>query len=420
MRISFVNPLGAFGLATVLAASAMTMATASEKALYSFKGGSDGAQPSGGLIADRQGNLYGATEEGGTGTGCYGGVGCGTLFEIAHNDGETMLYSFPGGNKGAGPSSPLLMDSAGNLYGIAGGGAGTNCTGGCGVVFKLAPDKTETILYTFQGGSDGQYPQGSLIADANGNLYGLTLTGGNYNGSECAQAGCGTVFEVQPNGSKITLYAFQGGADGAYPQGGPIADASGNLYGTTYGGGGSACEGGGCGTVFKLTPGGKESVLYSFKGGTDGETPRADVVADSAGNLYGTTYLGGSGSAGTVFKVTPAGTETVLYSFKGGKDGANPEAGLVMDGSGNLYGTTWYGGSHGCKQNKVGNGCGTVFELTPAGEESVLRKFSDFHQARDRGVFPAAALLLGKKGLVYGTTTAGGADNVGVVFSVNK
>lgn len=410
VRKQSISLFAALGLTAVLTAS--TAAKPSEKILHAFQGGSDGALPNGGLIADRYGNLYGATEAGGTGTGCYGGKGCGTLFKLSEHGDETVLYSFQGGVDGISPFGPLLMDGSGNLFGATQGGAGDGCAGyGCGTVFKFAPDGTETVLYAFQGGNDGQYPEGGLIMDQDGNFYGATGEGGNYNGAACETDGCGTVFEVQPNGTKNTLYAFQGGSDGAGPGGGNlIADAMGNFYGTTTSGGGSGCNDNGCGTVFKLAPGNTETVLYAFQGGTDGEIPLAGVIADSTGNLYGTTFMGGTYGAGTVFEVSPTGQEKVLYSFKAGNDGANPEAGLIMDKNGNMYGTTFAGGDNRC--TNVGS-CGTVFELTPAGKETVLFAFKKSH-----GVNPAAALLLGRHDHLYGTTSAGGKYTYGVAFEL--
>jgi uncharacterized repeat protein (TIGR03803 family) len=409
-----VRPFAVLGLAAVLAATVATAATAAEKVLHSFQGGSDGAQPSGGLAADQNGNLYGATAGGGTGTGCYDGeAGCGTLFEIAKDGGETVLYSFQGGSDGISPTGSLLIDNSGNLYGTTEGGAGTGCAGyGCGTVFRLAPNGTETELYAFQGGSDGQFPEGGLIADQSGNLYGLTGEGGSYNAAECAQNGCGTVFEVQPNGTKITLYTFQAGTDGAFPVGGLIADASGNFYGTTNSGGGSGCDGDGCGTVFKLTSDGTETVLYAFQGGTDGLGPLAGLIVDSAGNFYGTTGFGGSCGCGTVFEVSPSGAETVLYSFQAGSDGDLPEAGLVLDKTGNLYGTTYFGGGTRCERS----GCGVVFKLAPDGTETVMYTFDKV----SRGRHPLAGLLPDKKGFFYGTTLNGGYQNNGVVFRLKK
>jgi uncharacterized repeat protein (TIGR03803 family) len=336
------------------------------------------------------------------------------VFEIAKNGDETLRYIFQGENDGGNPSGSLLIDNSGNLYGAADGGAGTNCSGfGCGVVFKLAPGGTEKVLYTFQGGSDGQYPEGNLIADNSENLYGMTLEGGNYNGSECETAGCGTVFEVKPNGDKKTLHAFQSGTDGSFPEGGVITDAAGNLYGTTFAGGGCSANSSGCGTVFKVTSTG-ESVLYAFQGNSDGMFPEGSLIADNAGNLYGTTSFGGTFGAGTVFELSPTGQETLLYSFKGGSDGENPEAGLVMDKKGNLYGTTFEAGADSC--GKTGYvGCGTVFELSPKGKEKVLYAFKTRH-----GGNPTAGLLLGAHDDLYGTTTDGGEDNYGVVFSLKK
>jgi len=398
-------------LSTLAVASGIAPAHCQDEVLHLFRGHRDGAQPSGGLIADNKGSLYGGTGGGGTGTQCYDGtMGCGTLYKIAKDGREKVLYSFQGGSDGISPAGSLLTDNSGDLYGATEGGGGNGCAGyGCGTIFKLARGGKETVLYTFQGGSDGGYPQGSLIADTSGNFYGVTGEGGY--GAEC----CGTVFEVQPNGNKITLYTFQGGSDGAYPVGGLIADAAGNLYGMTDIGGGTGCGGDGCGTVFKLTPGGTESVLYAFQGITDGQFPEAGLITDDAGDLYGTTTWGGTSDAGTVFEVTPAGQKTVLYSFKGGSYGGYPEAGLIMDKKGNLYGTTYGGGATGCKKQGF-EGCGTAFELTPGGTETVLCRFD-----QAGGGNPAAPLLSSASHgalFLFGTTYAGGKGNNGAVFEL--
>jgi uncharacterized repeat protein (TIGR03803 family) len=391
-------------------------ATVTEQILHSFRNGKDGAQPEGGLIADQKGNLYGTTVYGGTGKG-YSGFG--TVFTVAPDGDESALYAFKGGSDGTYPTDTLLLDKNGNLYGTTTGG-GTGCSpSGCGTVFKLAPHGKETLLYVFQGQDDGWRPLGGLIADANGNLFGTTALGGSYNG-ECAQTGCGTVFELTPGGTIITLHAFQGGSDGYGPSGGVIMDSSGNLYGTTYGGGsGTNCEFG-CGLVFKLTPDGTYAVLYAFQGGSDGSAPEAGLVTDAAGNLYGTTFWGGdtnscSDGCGTVFKLTPAGQESVLHAFHYGSDGGSPEAGLLMDKKGNLYGTTFAGGSNsGCKKSGF-TGCGTVFEVSPEGVETVLYRFS-----RSQGGNPAAGLLPGAHGDFYGTTEYGAKGNNGVVFELKE
>jgi uncharacterized repeat protein (TIGR03803 family) len=207
------------------------------------------------------------------------------------------------------------------------------------------------------------------------------------------------------------LYSFKGGNDGADPNAAVIADAKGNFYGTTYGGGTS-----GLGTVFELAADGTETVLYSFKGGSDSANPFASLILDAKGNLYGTTYSGGSGNHGTVFKLAPDGTETVLHSFAGGSDGTSPDSSLTEDNNGNLYGSTLYGGSTDCS----GNGCGIVYKLAADGTETVLHAF-----AGSDGAQPNASLLAGKKGELVGTTYNGGntgcgGTGCGVIFKIRK
>jgi uncharacterized repeat protein (TIGR03803 family) len=263
-----------------------------------------------------------------------------------------------------------------------------------------------------------------LIADGNGNLFGETLNGGSYNGSLCSFSGCGTVFELKTDGTKITLYTFQGGSDGAFPNDGLMADKNGNLYGTAEFGGDLACGGigggDGCGVVFEVAPDGTETVLYAFQGGADGGQPRSALVSDAAGNFYGTTDAGGNtqclapAGCGVVFKLAPDGTESALHAFQGRSDGDSPFAGVVLDKSGNLYGTTYFGGTGSCNDHHAG--CGTVFKVTPGGKETVLVSFG----RHKHGMFPAASLLL-KKGVLYGTTSAGGGEQRdGVVFKVKE
>jgi uncharacterized repeat protein (TIGR03803 family) len=307
-----------------------------ETVLHSFEGGSDGRKPEAGLIGDEAGNLYGTTYSGGSNN-------CGTVFEIAPNGAETVLYSFRGGNDGENPEAGLIADSAGNLYGttLVGG------SGGFGTVFKLAPNGTETVLHTFAGGSDGEYPAAGVIADSSGNLYGTASSGGAHDS--------GSVYKLAPNGALTTLYAFAGGKDGAQPRAGLIADSAGNLYGTTQAGGGKGCDGTGCGTIFKLAPSGTETVLHAFAAGSDGAEPYAGLIADSAGNLYGTTVAGGGANGdGTIYRITANGALTGLYAFAGAADGRYPEGSLIIDKSGDLYGTAYSGGAHNW---------GTVFEL---------------------------------------------------------
>ena len=406
-------------------------------------------EPMGNLTIDAAGNLYGTTYQGGDTTACtipFGG--CGLVWKLAPNpDGTwgtlTVLYEFTGGADGAYPTAGLIVDAAGNLYGTTtDGGRLKDCSGGtllrgCGVVFKLAPNPdgiwTESVLHTFTGAPDGSNPDGGLIFDATGSLYGTTWLGGDA--TACGGGGCGTVFKLAPNPDGIwtesVLHTFTGGADGAFPSGGLIFDAAGNLYGTTIdGGGGTACGSGGCGTVFKLAPNPDgiwtESVLHTFTGVPDAASPNAGLIFNATGNLYGTTVYGGAAAecyyssqgCGVVFKLAPNsdGTwaESVLYSFTGGADGSNPDAGLIFDAAGNLYGTTEMGGDSVCTSIAQPYFCGVVFKLTPTSSgwsETVLRKF--LGQAR----FPQSPLIFDPKGNLYGTTPFG-TGNYGVVFEI--
>jgi uncharacterized repeat protein (TIGR03803 family) len=320
----------------------------SETVLHNFEGGSDGAEPDAepSLTMDKKGRLYGTTFFGGGGGGCS----CGTIFRLAPDGNEKVLYAFKGGNDGDYPFGGVIADAAHNLYGATYNGGGSGCGGaGCGTVFKLAPGGTETVLHSFGAGSDGQRPEDGLLAN-NGSFFGTAPFGG--------AGGYGTVYKVKPDGAEKVLYSFTGGNDGQYPVGALIAGSNGNLYGTTYSGGAY-----GFGTVFRMTKDGTKTTLYSFAGGTDGANTYATLFADKNGNLYGATVLGGGSGCGgygcgTVFKLAPDGTETVIHSFKGGSDGAAPQEGLMTDGAGNLYGTTVNGGSKACS-----GGCGTVYTL---------------------------------------------------------
>lgn len=382
--------------------------------LYTFSGGSDGNSPWGGVILDAAGNLYGTTRNGGsTSEGCNTYfLGCGVVFKLDPAGQETVLYTFQG-LTGFAPGAGLLQDKLGNLYGTTGSGGDTHCLrDGCGTVFKIDAAGHETVLHSFSGGSDGLYPQASLIQDATGNLYGTSsglsvftsasgtvfkldaagnetvlhdfsgppdgslLLGslvrdahGNLvgaaanggNGTGCGTTGCGMVFKISTTGQETVIYNFTGRADGAGPVGNPIRDSAGNLYGTTEEGGNLTCNPPyGCGVVFKVDAGGVETVLYAFGDETkNGYDPSGGVVRDAAGNLYGTTFRGGAYQSGTAYKVDPSGNETLLHSFTGRTDGAYPAAGLVMDAAGNLYGTTVGGGHY------ASCGCGVVFKLVP-------------------------------------------------------
>ena len=333
--IHWLAASGALALGTmcVLAALGTPPAQAQTYTVLHTFTGADGESPLG-LIRDPRGDLYGVTQLGGV-------SGQGVVFKL-DTTGETVLYSFTGGADGAYPTIGLVQDAAGNLYGTTAGGASP-----FGEVFKLDTTGTETVLHNF-GGLRGGNPASALIRDADGNFYGTTWRGGS--------AGYGVVFKLDSTGAETVLYNFTGGADGGKPYAPLIRDASGNLYGTTSGGGikPQICRLG-CGVVFKLDTTGTETVLHSFTGGADGTNPSTGLIRDSAGNLYGTTPTGGESGWGIAFEVDTAGTETVLYSFTGGNDGGKPEAGLIRDLAGNLYGTAIYSES----------GFGVVFRIAP-------------------------------------------------------
>jgi uncharacterized repeat protein (TIGR03803 family) len=264
----------------------------------------------------------------------------------------------------------------------------------------------ETVLYSFTGGADGDQPYASLIRDAKGNIYGTTFFGG---GSAACNGGCGVVFKLDTSGEETVLHAFTGtGGDGANPYDGLVQDAQGDLYGTTVSGGGSSAYSGGCGVVFGVNTAGKERVLYRFGEGADGAGPYAGLVMDAKGNLYGTTQYGGTFGAGTVFMLDKTRKETVLYSFSGGTDGRLPLLGyLVRDAYGNLYGTTQFGGTYGA---------GTVFKLDNAHRETVLHSFS----GGTDGSYPYAGLVRDAEGNLYGTTNQGGSSGYGTVFKLDR
>ena len=387
---------------TLLVTSTWAATNWKEKVLYGFcsqPNCTDGYFPYAGLIFDAAGNLYGTTD--------WGGIyGYGTVFELTPTAGggwtERVLHSFNVGNTdGCLPQQAgLIFDAAGNLYGTT-----VECgTNGGGTVFELMPagggNWTETLLYSFgtNGQNDGIGPEGGLILDAAGNLYGTTVTGGTY---QCGDQGCGTVFELTParggGWTETVLHNFGNGTDGYWPYAGLILDAAGNLYSTTRAGGTY-----GNGTVFKLSPNGSrgwtETVLHSFGAGTDGEQLYTGLIFDAAGNLYGTTSGGGTYGNGTVFELTPAGTETLLHSFNG-TDGWLPSAGLIFDAAGNLYGTTTYGGT---------DGSGTAFKLSPGEGGWMETVLHNFNPNGTDGANPLGGLIFDAAGNLYGTTFAGG------------
>ncbi len=332
-----------------------------ETILYSFSlSGGDAGSPQAALVRDAKGNLYGTTLNGGQNQ-------VGAIFRVRKSGKEEVLYSFTYPGPGSDPTSDLVLDRKGNLYGTTWSGGDPNCQNFdyCGVVFKLSKSGKYTVLHSFSG-PEGAHPVGGVILDEQGNLYGTASHGGT--GSCILQQGgfrgCGTVFKLDRKGKLTVLHNFTGGSDGQCPLGDLVRDEEGNLYGTTFGN----LPGPNCwftpphnqyGTVFKIDKHGKETVLHNFAyNGTDGTYPVAGPARDAQGNLYGTSLGGGSACCGTVFKVDSMGTETVLYNFTGTTDGGHPLSRPILDMAGNLYGTTEFYGDPTC-------GCGTVFKLSP-------------------------------------------------------
>jgi uncharacterized repeat protein (TIGR03803 family) len=408
----------------VVILAALGSGWAADKTLVTFKG-SNGEGPLASLIFDAAGNLYGTTCEGGAN-------GNGIVFKLtpaAHGQWkQSLLYSFPTAHNPKGPWGPfsgVIFDAAGNLYGTTyygGSSVGTYyCPLGCGTVYKLTPTASgawkETTLYSFREEADGGNPNGGLVFDIQGNLYGTATYGGTFTGY-CPN-GCGTVFELTPTSTgpwkETVLHSFTGsgvGGDGTNPQNTLTFDTAGNLYGTAGGGAFSS------GTVFELSPTSgvwSYAVIHSFPvpvmGGNDGAYPNAGVIADASGNLYGTTAGGGSLTVGAVFELSRDSggwTSTLLYSFQGLADGSDPKAPLVFDAAGNLYGTV--------TQNA---GEGAVFELSPSESgtwsDSTLLGF----EGTD-GATPYAGLVLDSEGNLYGTTEFGGSVEDGVVFEITR
>ena len=376
----------------------------SVSAIYSFAG-PDGAYPYAGLIQASDGNFYGTTDGGGA-------DGYGSIFKMTPSGTLTTLYSFTGGSDGSYPTASLIQASDGNFYGTTGLGGPFLYTFGPGTVFKSTPSGTLTTLYTFTGGSDGEIPNGLLQA-ADGNLYGTTEYGGIASGS----SGYGTVFKITLAGTLTTLHAFSA-TDGAWPFASLIQASDGNLYGTTYGGG--VLSGGyeGYGTIFKITPAGTLTTLYTIgTSPTDASAPAAPLVQASDGDLYGTIYGLSPNRPGMVFKITTSSTFTSLHTFSSltngvNSDGANPIGGLIQTGGGNLYGTTLAGGT---------NGNGTIFQITPSGMLTTFYTFSPLNSngINSDGAYPYAGLLQASDGSLYGTTVNGGANGYGDVFRLH-
>jgi len=411
-KLNWGRPCAVFALcATVaIALPAQTLTT-----IFSFDG-TDGADASAALVQATDGNFYGTTWDGGAN-------GFGTVFRITPSGALTILYSFcslgvyPICPDGSYPNGGLVQASDGDFYGTteAGGANGGGTIGnGAGTVFKITASGTLTTLYSFcaqSGCVDGASSYAGLVQAANGNFYGTTYYGGAIAGPY--GYGAGTVFQITASGTLTTLYSFcsrSGCVDGYSPYAALVQATNGDFYGTTPAGG---AHGSG-GTIFKITPSGMLTTLYSFcsqSGCTDGAASLAGLVEATNGDFYGTTKYGGASDDGTVFKVTPAGTLTTLHSFcsqSGCTDGANPAAGLVEATDGDFYGTTVFGGTSACPPQ---HGCGTVFKITPAGMLTTVYSFcpqGGYPSGCTDGEFPIAGLLQATSGDFYGTTQHGG------------
>jgi uncharacterized repeat protein (TIGR03803 family) len=413
--------------------------TGHETVLYTFTGGNDGAAPNG-VFRDGKGDLYGTASNGGA-------SGAGVVFEVDTSGHETVLYAFTGGNDGGGSDAGVTLGQDGNLYGTTNGGGSANqgvvfkvdksghetvlhafergpvgnqpylagvildadynlygttafnADGGGGAVYKLDRSGNASVIYAFPGVAGGEYPYNSGITlGSDGRLYGATFYGGRH--------GEGVLYRVDGNGCETVLYTFDLFTANGYgqPTGNVIRDSAGNFYGTTFIG--QADVGYGYGVVYKVNTSGHATVLHNFTNGADGGNPYGGVILDAKGNVYGTASGGGASGDGVVFKIDTSGNETVLYSFTGGTDGGFPYGSIIRDSAGNFYGTTNGGGAAGA---------GVVFKLDSSGNETVLYSFSG---GADGG-YPLACLLRDPAGNFYGTTNVGGASGAGVVFKLD-
>lgn len=378
-------------IAALWLAAIHPVSAASEAILYSFFLG-DASNPSAGVIFGKKSYLYGMTPLG-------GGFSEGTIYKVGPTGDEQILYSFTDGDDGGDPQGNLVMDKSGNFYGAA----CLNGANNAGTVFRLSASNTFTVIYAFQGGNDGFCPNGGMVFDKHGNLYGTTFEGGSSN--------VGTIFKLTPSGTHTVLHSFAGGADGSSPNGGLTIDGKGNVYGTSTGGGSFSH-----GTLFELSAAGTYTVQWNFSGGADGSSPNGGLVLYK-GVYFGTTAGGGTGGAGVLYGWSPTHPHGVgiYWAFTGGADAGNPDTGVVSDKKGNLYGTTSGGGA---------NFLGTVYKVqiaVPPITETVLHSFG----LDPDGQFPRGGVVLDAAGNLYGTTSVGGSDSscedgfgCGVVFKV--
>jgi uncharacterized repeat protein (TIGR03803 family) len=400
-----MNTLTRVKRATLVFAMTLSLTTAAATTtdvIFSFEE-DEGEYADTDLETDNLGNIYGTTVLGGD-------FGSGTVFQLSPTPNgwvHTVLYSFTGGTDGGEPYKGVTLDRDGNLYGTAVTGGSGNCEGGCGVIYKLTKTKgswTQKVVHAFTGGNDGSGPGSRVTVDRAGNIYGMTPTGGEY--------GLGTIYQIRPPSTGAltfkVIHAFTGGADGSSGSAGRMILRDGRLYGAATTGGSH-----GSGVVFELTPMafGKWDfkTIYTFQGQPDASFPYGALLFDPSGNIYGTTYYGGVNGIGAVYKLSPQPvgewTEDVIYSFQQGTDGNSPISNLVFDKAGNLYGTTSEGGL----------GSGTIFKLSPVGgnwTETVVHAF----EGPPDGGFAYNGMVVDIFGNFYGATVHGGENNDGSVY----
>jgi uncharacterized repeat protein (TIGR03803 family) len=394
-----IGGAAAFLVLTLWSAAAHGSTTA---IIYSFAGDEDGEYLDTDVEIDAAGNLYGTSVLGGE----FGG---GTVWELSPVSGgwvHTVLYSFTGSADGGEPYKGVSLDADGNLYGTAVTGGSGSCEGGCGVVYKLSKSGdtwTQSVIHAFTG-ADGSGPGARVTVDAHGNLFGMTPTGGDF--------GLGTIYNLHPksNGTWAfrVIHSFTGGSDGSSGSAGRMLVRGSHLFGATTTGGDN-----GHGTIFELaqaSSGWTLRTLYAFLGQPDGSFPYGALLFDPAGNLYGTTYYGGTSDLGTAYQLTRASggswTEKVIYGFKSGQDGNSSISNLVSDSAGNLYGTTSEGGL----------GSGTIFALAPSQSGSWHETLPHLFGGSPDGAFPYAGMVNGGNGVFYGATVHGGTDGEGAIY----
>lgn len=381
-------------------------AASTEQILYSFAGDTDGEYADSDLILDSAGNIYGTTVQGGN-------FGSGTVFQVTPSGVHTVLYSFTGLADGGQPYKGVTLDASGNLYGTAvvgGSFTGPCVESGCGVVYKLTNSGgtwTQTVIHAFAGGSDGSGPGAGVTFDRHGNLYGMTPTGGTN--------GLGVIYQLKPTANgpwkERVVHAFTGGNDGSTGSAGRlILDSAGNFYGVATAGGANSS-----GTAFELISTANSQwtfkTLYSFKGTPNAGFPYGALAFDSKGNLFGTTYYDGANNLGSVYRLSNNNgvwSESLLYSFKGGSDGSSPISNLVVDSAGNLYGTTSEGGAQ-CS-------CGTIFKLTQGANGKWTETIEYRFQGPPDGAFVYNGMVADSAGNLYGATVHGGLSNEGAIY----